>query len=289
MEKRLTEAQCWALFAQLFPHGLADACLLQELAPAGWDLSPLLRVYHPTVEQVYEEAVRIHANIQGLLAPRGRPRQNPPPTLEEVRRSHREDPVRPREECADLLARCLWDIFSDNHEVFTSEGSLVDLGSFRSSAGFIADLCNRLEGPEGPAMGGKDYMDFYMGTIWIARRADLAPVYALIFRRLKALGLDWRYVRPRLYLVDLSGLRESLEGGDQPEWVGYDPSEAFAREQEERKRQRELAGLRESLDQAYRESIEEARKGPPPRTVQAYRQVYGRWPGGWPPGEPSPA
>lgn len=112
-------------------------------------------------------------------------------------------------------------------------------------------------------------------------------MYALIFRRLKALGLDWRYVHPRLHLVDLRRLRELLERGDAPEWLGYDPSEAFAREQEERKREQELAELRESLDKAYQESVQEARRNPPPRIVEAYRQVYGRWPDGWPPGERS--
>lgn len=35
-----------------------------------------------------------------------------------------------------------------------------------------------------------DYLRFYMGTIWIGRRADLAPVYAMIFSRLKAEGAD---------------------------------------------------------------------------------------------------
>ena len=137
MQRRLNEAHCWTLFNQLFPQGLGDPSLLDELAPTGWDRSPLLRVFHPTLEQLYEESVRIHANLQSFFAPGGGPRDDPAPTLEEVRRSRRDEPVRPREECADLLGRCLWDIFSDNHEVFTAEGTLVDLGSFRASAGFM--------------------------------------------------------------------------------------------------------------------------------------------------------
>lgn len=285
MERRLTEAQCWALFNQLFPDGLADASLLRELSPEGWERSPFVRVYHPTLDQLYEESVRIHANIQSLLTPRGQPREDPPPSLEEVRSSYQHEPVRPREECADLLGRCLWDIFSDGHEVFTNEGSLVDLGSFRASAGFIAEFFNRSVAAEGAGLGVKDYIDFYMGTAPVGQRADLTPVYGLIFRRLKALGLDWRYVHPRLHLMDLSGLREALQSGDKPEWIGYDPSRAVAREQEERRRERQLAELRESLDKAYRESIQEARRNRPPRIVEAYRQVYGRWPDGWPPGE----
>lgn len=285
MERRLTEAQCWELFSQLFPHGLADASLLRELAPEGWERSPLARLFHPTPEQLYQEAVRIHANIQGFFAHSGLRREDPPPSLEEVRSSYRQEPIRPGEESADLLGRCLWDIFSDGHEVFTNEGVLVELGSFRASAGFIADFCNRVHGLGGTANERKDYLDFYMGTSLVAHRADLTPVYAVIFRRLKAQGLDWRYVHPRLLLVDLSGLRELLERGDAPEWAGYDPSEAFAREQQERNRQQELFELQKSLDQAYRESVKEARRNPPPATVQAYRQVYGHWPDGWPPSE----
>jgi hypothetical protein len=45
----------------------------------------------------------------------------------------------------------------------------------------------------------------------------------------------------------------------------------------------EHSELAKFLDKAYAESVEEARNSPPPRTVEAYRQVYGRWPNGWPP------
>lgn len=33
MAERLTEAQCWALFERLFPNGLDDHALVEELAP----------------------------------------------------------------------------------------------------------------------------------------------------------------------------------------------------------------------------------------------------------------
>jgi hypothetical protein len=39
MERRLTEAQCWELFARLFPNGFADGSMLGELAPEGWEHS----------------------------------------------------------------------------------------------------------------------------------------------------------------------------------------------------------------------------------------------------------
>lgn len=52
MAGNLTEAQCWALFEHLFPNGLVDRTFVEELAPEGWDRSPLLLVSHPTAEQV---------------------------------------------------------------------------------------------------------------------------------------------------------------------------------------------------------------------------------------------
>ncbi|HET8580504.1 MAG TPA: hypothetical protein VFL31_05855, partial [Nitrospiraceae bacterium] len=130
MARRLTETQCWELFVQLFPQGLADASVLQELAPEGWERSALAQVFHPTPEQLYQEAMRIHANIQDLFAPSGLRSEDPPPSLEEIRSSYQHEPIRPGEESADLLGRCLWDIFSNGHEVITNEGVLEDLGSF---------------------------------------------------------------------------------------------------------------------------------------------------------------
>jgi hypothetical protein len=57
-----------------------------------------------------------------------------------------------------------------------------------------------------------------MGTSLVAHCAELIPVYALIVRRMKVVGLEWRYVHPRLPLGELSGLHERLGRGHAPEW-----------------------------------------------------------------------
>ena len=57
----------------------------------------------------------------------------------------------------------------------------------------------------------------------------------------------------------------------------------YWRERREAARDAEVADLRLNLDEAYRESVEEARHDPPPATVRAYQRVYGRFPAGWPP------
>ena len=277
--ERHSEEECVAVLERMFPNGLASEEVLRELAPRGWENSPLLAVFHPSIERLYEESVQMHRNIQRFLPPERRG-ESPEPTMEEIRKSHTEKPVEPEKECWELMAMCLWDVFSENHEVVDAEGRWVDTGSFRGSAGFFADFLNREIGES-----AYDYMDFYMGTIWVAGRADLTLVYALIFRRLRSQGLDWVYHFPRLGIVDLRPLRKQLdrEGTAEPEWVNYSPSEAVAAELEEKAHDGEVERLRESLDEGYREAVEKAREGPPPGTVRAYQEVYGRLPQGWPP------
>lgn len=273
-----SEVELVTEFERLFPQGFAGPDALRELAPAGWKTSPLAAVFHPTPAQLFEETLRVHRNLLSLRKPDD-PRPVPPaPTLEEAAREFREHPVETEVEVRELVGQCLWDVFSDGHEVVGSDGRLLDLGSFRASGGFLADLLNRQTGGE-----QYDYLSFYMGTIWVAGRADLAPVYRMIFRRLRSRGLDWVYHFPRLQAVDMRPLKAALDRKDEPEWTNYDPSEALAKEEAERERDTNLAELRESLDEGYREAIDESLEGPPPTTVRAYEAVYGGLPRGWPP------
>ena len=156
--------------------------------------------------------------------------------------------------------RCLWDVFSDNHEVIAPDGRVVDLGSFRASGGFIADWLNDETGSR-----QYDYMDFYLGTIWVHDRADLTPVYAMIFRRPARHGYDWRYTFPRLHTVH----------SDRPDETG-DLAERIPRE-------RRRAEIDRMLEEGHRDALEDAKDRPPPLTAQAYQLVYGQDPRGWPP------
>ena len=283
MAERLAKAQCWALFERLFPNGLDDPALVEELAPEGWDRSPLLLVSHPTAEQVYEETLKIRKNLKSLLRKESAsPEEEPPLTLDAVRRDMIYREANPVEECADLLGSCLWDIFSDNHDVVTAEGALVDLGSFRATAGFIADFRYRHNDSQENLDDRGNYIEFYMGTTSVRHRADLTPVYELIFRRVRHIGMSWRYAHPRLYAIDLGSLPDQVDE-DVPEALHYDPTESFWRERQLAERQTERAAFQQNLDEAYRASVQDACDGSPPTTVRAYQQVYGRNPDGWPP------
>jgi len=320
-----TPDELTAEFAALFPQGWAGADVFAELAPRGWEASPLTAVCHPSARQQYEEQLRFHRNLANFpLRKPDAPPPPPEPTLAEIEAGYEPSPVEPERECRELVGQCLWDIFSDNHEVVAEDGRWLHLGSARGSGGFLADVLNAQPGPPPaprPEMppdlmarmfpstegmdpkvaeimeemrremigdGGYTYLDFYMGTHAVAERADLRPVYEMIFRRLKARGHDWEYHFPRIGLVDFRPLKKQLdeqarrEKGES-EFEGYDPSAAFEEEQEEQKRDEEIAAMRESLDEGHREAVAAALEEEPPATVQAYRAVYGDFPQGWPP------
>ena len=277
---RLADAELHAFFDCLFPHGFAGADVLAEIAPEGWEQSPLLACFHPSLEKRYAEAVQLHRNLEELSramrrkdAPEREPR--PEPTLDEIRSEYRTEPVSVQKEVTELVGLCLWDVFSDNHDVIAADGRVVDIGSFRGAGAFLDEHLHR--GQEDRWRQG-DYLRFYMGTIWISRRADLTPVYAMIFRRLQALGADWEYHFPELYLWELDPGDLGLE---QP--AGYSVTVSAASEVKAQKRRADTARMRAEIDALNAQAREQALDREPPATVRAYRQVYGRDPRGWPP------
>jgi len=280
---RYSQVECVTEFLKLFPHGFAGRDVIAEIAPDGWDRTPMVANFHPSLEQLFQEAIESHKNLQELRShiKRKDDEMAPvelPPTIEQVRERFKETPIDAPREVAELVGRCLWDVFSDNHEVLGPDRRAIDIGSFRGAGGFIADELNRQIGAT-----CYDYMSFYMGTSWIICRADVLLVYEMIFKRLKSRKLDWVYHFPRLNLIDLQPLRESLKPEHEPEWADYSPESALARERDEQDRRQQVSQMREKMDEDHARIVEEARIGPPPRTAVAYQKVYGHLPQGWPP------
>lgn len=279
--KRLTTRELHSLFDELFPHGFAGADVLAEIAPEGWEHSPLLACFHPSVEQLFQERVALHRNLEELrrlgLRRRGETAgdSRPEPTLEDVRREYEASAIEEEEEVTELVGLCLWDVFSDNHDVIAADGRLADIGSFRGAGAFLDEHLTRDQ--EGWRRG--DYLRFYLGTIWISRRADLTPMYAMIFRRLKALGADWVYHFSELGIVELGSIKEHPDRA-----VGeYSVSQAAVAELEAQQRRAEVERFRAELREMNARAREAAMDLAPPATVRAYRQVYGSDPRGWPP------
>jgi hypothetical protein len=104
------------------------------------------------------------------------------------------------------------------------------------------------------------------------------PVYAMIFRRLKAAGADWVYHFPEIGIVELGRADDVDKAG-----AAYSVTQAAVAELEALKRRAEVEQFRAQLREANARAREDAMDRPPPATVRAYRQVYGRDPRGWPP------
>ena len=151
---------------------------------------------------------------------------------------------------------CVWDVFSNEHDVVDRDGRLVDIGSWRGAAGFLAEQLNRQTG-----RSQYDYVDFYMGSFWVSQRADLTPVYEMVFRRVKEQLFDWRYRFPQLRLIEF--LCDRPDGG----------------------RSYQLEKMKADLKEAHRQAIEDSKLGPVPEIVLAYKNVHGMLPHGWPPWE----
>ena len=86
------------------------------------------------------------------------------------------------------------------------------------------------------------------------------------------------YHFPQLYLTELGG----ADRGDEQEG-SYSVSEAAAAELQAQKDRAEMARFRAEVEEMNARAREAAMDRPPPATVRAYRQVYGRDPRGWPP------
>lgn len=290
------EDEAFDFLRKLMPEGFAGSDVMAELVPEGWERSGLVRAFHPTLEQWHEEQVALCERMAEMRqwmkkgcrkrgeAPLEDSDLSQPPALEDSRKEFAEKPVRPEEECRDIVGCVLWEIFSDNHSVIADDGREIDLGSFRGASSTL-DAFDRGEIEEEEGMEDwmdvwdrGDHMRFYCGLAFIAGRTDYRPVYELVFRRLKALDADWIYSFPRLGVVRFKKPEEPVD------LTEYSPSEAFAREAKQKEEEAEFERMEAEMEAAYRESVEAAKNKPPPPIVQAYRHVYGRFPSGWPPG-----
>ena len=276
----MSEAELHALFDRLFPRGFAGQDVLDEIAPDGWERSSLSACFHPSIERVFEERLMMHRNLEQLRRLR-RPDtsmgdvSSPDPTLENVRDEYEPSAVQQDEEVTELVGLCLWDLFSDNHEVIAADGRLADIGSFRGAGAFIDEHVTR----DGGEWREGDYMRFYLGTLGIRARADLTPVYVMIFTRLKAMGSDWVYHFPELGIVELA----SADDDPAPSGAAYSVSRSAVAELDAQKRRAEARRFRAELEEMNERAREDAMDREPPTTVRAYSQVYGRDPRGWPP------
>lgn len=271
-----SDESCNALLRHIFGN-LSN--LMDRLAPQGWANSPYVLVHHPTPEQRHAEITIMYENLNWLGSKR---KANQPdlaplvvPTLNELRQEQTEkaDPIMPLDELLTVFGGCVWSVFSNNHDVVGPDGMVYHLGSFRGTGSFLSKLIGQTY-PDAPLF---DYMDFYCADVFIERRADVTPVYELIFERVKEQNCDWIYSFPHLHLISFDHLKEDAPTDP----AAYDPNKALAEDAERQQRGAENRKLQDEFDRAAEEAMDEARYSEPPMIIRAYYAAFGRFPRGW--------
>src|SRR5437762_4321972 len=264
---RLSDAELRGFLNGLFPRGLAGPDVVAEVAPEGWDRSPLLGCFHPSVEQVFEEEKRgrresLHNEARRDVDPNADYVTAPRSKLREVRSQWEPQPVRPIDELGELMGLCLWDVFSDGHVVVAADGRAADFGPFAESSKFL----DRYVGGEICSSGRKCF-GFSWGTHTLAKRADLTSIFAMIFHRLRSAGGEWVY----------RGWAEFLVSHTRPhEWPAEPPHRMKPTSPEEDLRRRA------KVDAMVARAREWVLNRPTPVTVCGYQAAYKRDPRGWP-------
>jgi hypothetical protein len=256
----------------LLRHIFADHVqFLQQLAPEGWAASPYVRFFHPSVEQQYAAYVRWLRRLSALdgISEVAVPQKR----LSDFREDDL-TAVPEREEFLNVLGLTVYDIFSDGHQVVSPRGTVYSLGSARGSGKFMADFFTyELEG----LSKSYDYLDFYMGSVWVNQRADLRPFYRYVFDRLRQQRLDWIYHFPHLYLLDFRQQTDQFI-----ESVYYDPEVSLRDELYRLELEQQQTHFQAQIDDAYEQAWEAAKRTPLVPLVAAYREVYGTIPQGHP-------
>jgi len=264
----LSEDSSEKLLIELFKE-LPD--LQNEIMPNGFSNSRFIHVFHPTPQQQYKEYRQMEMNFETLFKKKNEKRE-PVKTFEEFILTITDTEVEELYEIVSIYGDCIWDIFSNNHTVYNENLASYDIGSFRGSGSFIADVIEKINLVPGRSF---DYMDFYMGSFIAEQRTNLVPVYEFIFKKLKAKKIDWEYSFPRIGLIDFN-----TSNDENTDMKDYDPASSLKKELENEKK--EVKKWQEHLDDCYNEEFEKARYSKPAQVVTAYYSVYGHWPNGHP-------
>jgi len=276
-EKYESDKACIDILKYIF-HDYSE--LFDTIAPNGWENSQYVRFLHPTPEQSFKEYKRMSENIDRLFEKKSKKgKKEQEKTLADFQKENDENKeikIKPVDEVLYILGLATYDVFSNNHEVISPNNKVYDLGSLRGSGHFIADFLNY----NFEFLSQKyDYLNFYMGTIWIESRADLTPFYVYIFQNLKEKNCNWKYFFPRMFLIDPKDYFNT-EDDKKPE--DYDPNKAILEEIEQKKKEDEKQKFQDELDEIYKESYENAKYTEPSKLVLAYKKVFGELPEGHP-------
>ena len=152
------------MFAQL-PDDIMESLIIElfqaipemkdKVIPQGFSNSDLVHIFHPTEEQRYKEYCEMHVRFKTLFKKKEAPESLK--TFEEFILTIEETKVEELYEIVSIYGNCLWDIFSNNHTVYNENSESYDIGSFRGSGRFLADVIDKINLVPGKSF---DYIDF---------------------------------------------------------------------------------------------------------------------------------
>ncbi len=270
--REYTKKECNQFFDTLFPNGMASKEIMSDIAPMGWDNSPLNFRHHPTLDEAYKNSVQHHEFMQRIMGAVDPEYAKDHPSLEDFSKTFELERPTSESELQELIGACVWDIFSDNNDV-VCDGKVYNIGSFRGAAEFIADRLNKT------SVKQYDYMNFYMGSFNYTDEdeCDVTPIYLWIFNKLKNLGCDWHFHFTQINVVDM-GSQKPKE--DMP-FDSYDPNKALEQEFKDAEERKEKEAFKAKIEDLNAKEREDALYKPPPAVVQAYKMVYGKFPIGY--------
>ncbi len=279
--KKYTDVECHQLFQKMFHDGFVNREIIDILAPTGWENSPLIFAIHPTAEMIYKNSVESYDFSQKLFDTSERKEREPMETWEEFLTEYvpRTDIPNTETDIQELVARCVLEVFGESNKVIKDDKQYY-LGEVHEVSQFLVQVVNSISAKQ------YDDTDFIMGTVTMGDCCDLTPVYQLIFSRFKQVGCEWFF--GKLDIESLSFLEHfDVDEGDfydpikdSPE--NYNPNMAFEKELEYQKKQKTKAEIIANLERMYEQDKEDALYKPPPSIIQAYKNVFGKLPKGWP-------
>jgi hypothetical protein len=252
----LNEAEVEAFFNALFPYGIVGNDVLNEFGPG-------LKWEFPTWRSLAR-------SLFTLLPGSWQPRFSIEISNTKYESRNRLDSRVLRAERPALamhVAQCLWDVFSDNNQVITSDGRGVADWGFRGWSHFMNEQIAKTIGQ----WREENYFYFAMGDYQHSHVYDVNEIYLMIFRRLKAHGADWLYNPPESFLMTVGATDETVNASRSGRRLCPEEEAVI----------KELQAMRESvpgMNQGLRGTWASI---PPPPPVAAYQSIFGGDPRGW--------
>ncbi|MFT4155975.1 hypothetical protein [Parafilimonas sp.] len=162
---------------------------------------------------------------------------------------------------AEYFGNSLWEIFSNNHTVFSIENNTeFSIGSWRGSGSFIAGFIEK-QNKELQF----DYMAFYMGHFH--EDAEAKNSYEFIFSKLSEHGFDWNYEYPSIGMVDFSPNKPDNH-------ADYNANQSLENEISKN-------NFLDLINKINEEQKDKINKAPTPAIIIAYANIYKKYPEGW--------